>query len=68
MPHIDESMENPKRPRPSFAPMTNPELVFLDECIAFIKTVNARTAMLIAELDHVKKAVAEDKPEERKAI
>jgi hypothetical protein len=44
----------------------DPELVFLDECIAFIKTVNARTAMLIAEIDHVRKAVAEDKQEERK--
>jgi hypothetical protein len=40
----------------------DPELVFLDECIAFIKTVNARTAMLIAEIDHIKKAIA-DKPQ-----
>jgi hypothetical protein len=42
----------------------DPELVFLDELIAFIKTVNARTAMLIAEIDHVKKAIAnEPQPE-----
>ena len=45
----------------------DPELTFLEECIAFIKTLNARSAMLLAELDHVKKAIAEDKPEERKA-
>ena len=45
----------------------DPELVFLDECIAFIKVINARSAMLIAELDHIKKAAAEIKQEERKA-
>ena len=44
----------------------DPELTFLDECLAFIKVINARSAMLLAELDHIKKAVAEDKQEERK--
>jgi hypothetical protein len=38
----------------------DPELVFLDELIAFVKTVNARTAMLIAEIDHVKKVIANE--------
>jgi hypothetical protein len=38
----------------------DPELVFLDECIAFIKTVNARTAMLIAEVEQIKRAIASE--------
>lgn len=38
----------------------DPELVLLDEMIAFVKTVNARTAMLIAEIDHIKKAIANE--------
>ena len=56
MPSIDEGFENPKAPRPSFAPLTNPELIFLDECIAAIKVINARTAMLLAEYEQIKKA------------
>jgi hypothetical protein len=38
----------------------DPELVFLDELIAFIKTVNARTAMLIAEVEQIKRAIASE--------
>jgi len=54
--------------RPSYTTTTRaPELVFLDECIAFIKVIEARSSMILAELDHIKKAVAEDKQEERKA-
>ena len=44
----------------------DPELIFLDEAIALLKVINARTAMLIAEYDHVKKAIAnEAAPPER---
>lgn len=45
----------------------DPELAFLDECIAFVKVLESRTRLLLAEYDHIKKAVAEDKQEERKA-
>jgi hypothetical protein len=45
----------------------DPEVVFLDEAIALLKVINARTAMLLAEYDHIKKAIAEGNPEERKA-
>lgn len=45
---------------PRFA--ETPEGVFLDECIAFIKVINARTAMLQAQYEHIKKAIA-DKPQ-----
>jgi hypothetical protein len=38
----------------------DPELVFLDEAIALLKVINARTTMLIAEYDHVKKAIANE--------
>ena len=38
----------------------DPELTFLDECIAFIKVINARTAVLLAEYEHIKKAMANE--------
>jgi hypothetical protein len=43
-------------PNPHYAER-DPELVFLDECIALLKVLNARTGMLIAEYDHIKQAV-----------
>ena len=55
MPYLDDTYENPKAPRPSFAPLMNPELTFLNEAISFIKVINARTAMLIAEFEQMKK-------------
>jgi hypothetical protein len=45
----------------------DPELVLLDELIAFVKTVNARTAMLIAEVEQIKRAIAsEPQPDSEK--
>jgi hypothetical protein len=38
----------------------DPELVFLDECVALIKVLNARSAMLLAEWNHIEKAIASE--------
>jgi hypothetical protein len=43
---------------PRFA--ETPEGVFLDECLAFIRVANARSAILLAELEHIKKAIASE--------
>jgi len=46
----------------------DPESVFLDEAIAVIKAINARTAVLLAEYEHIKKAMAnEPQPDAEKA-
>jgi hypothetical protein len=37
----------------------DPELVFLEEAISLIKVINARTAMLIAEYEALKKAMGQ---------
>ena len=39
---------------------TDPELAFLEEAIAVIKAINARTAVLLAEYELIKKAVANE--------
>jgi hypothetical protein len=47
---------------PRFA--DTPEGVFLDECLAFIRAFEVRASILLAELDHIKKAIAnEPQPE-----
>jgi len=38
----------------------DPESAFLDEAIAVIKAINARTAVLLAEYEHIKKAMANE--------
>ena len=46
----------------------DPESAFLDEAIAVIKAINARTAVLLAEYEHIKKAMAnEPQPDAEKA-
>jgi hypothetical protein len=48
--------------------LKDPEIVFLDEAIAVIKAINARTAVLLAEYEHFKKAIAnEPQPDAEKA-
>lgn len=44
----------------------DPELKFLDECIALIKVLNARSAMLLAEWQRIEKVINDPKDQEAK--
>jgi hypothetical protein len=44
----------------------SPEGMFLDEALAVLKAINARTAVLLAEYEHIKRAVEnENRPAEK---